>query len=115
MSTAIVTGAICNAPIWVVITPRRISENGAATSDPGRAANIAVNASPAGTPGISRWVAIPAVPPVKSITRNGASDEAGGLAHCEHEDLREHDCDQEACTERCPVVDDRRELIGSRE
>ena len=48
-----------------------ISENGAATSAPGRAANIAVNASPSGSPGISTWAAVPAVPPMNSITRNG--------------------------------------------
>ena len=35
--TAIMTGAACRAPIWVVMTPGRISENGAATSAPGRA------------------------------------------------------------------------------
>ncbi len=69
--TAIVTGAICRAPICVVMTPSKISEKGAATSDPGRAANIAVNASASGSPGISTWAVIPAVPPMNSITRNG--------------------------------------------
>ena len=69
--TAIMTGTVCRGPIWVVMTPSRISENGAATSAPGRAANIAVNASASGSPGISTWAVIPAVPPMNIITRNG--------------------------------------------
>ena len=56
--TAIATGAICRAPICVVMTPSKISEKRAAPSDPGRAANIAVNASPSGSPGISKWAAV---------------------------------------------------------
>ena len=69
--TAIATGAICRVPIWVVSAASRMSENGAATIALGRAANMAANASPSGSPGIRRWAAIPAVPPVNSMTRNG--------------------------------------------
>jgi hypothetical protein len=44
--TAIVIGAVCRVQTWVVREARRITENGAATSAPGRAANMVVNASP---------------------------------------------------------------------
>ena len=44
-----------------------------------------------------------------------AADEPRGLAEREHEDLRQDDRDQQARAERLPVVDHRRELIGSGE
>ena len=69
--TAIAIGAVSRVPICVVSAPSRISENGAATREPGRGANIVVNASASGSPGISRCAAIPAVPPMNSIGKTG--------------------------------------------
>ena len=69
--TAIRTGAVCSAPTWVMNAASSTMENGAATSDPGTAASMQVNARPTGTAGITRWTTIPAVPPMNSAGKSG--------------------------------------------
>src|SRR5690348_4607247 len=65
------TGPSWSVPIWVVRATRKITVIGAAMSAAGTAANIVANASPSGSPGISKWAAVPAVPPMNSMTRTG--------------------------------------------
>ena len=91
MSTATATGAICSVPIWVVMTPSRISENGAATSAPGKGGEHGREGEPLRQPRDQYVRRRPGGSADEQHHEERATNEPGGFAQREHEDLREHD------------------------
>ena len=88
--TAIMMGAVCSAPTWVMNAAVNAIANGAATRAPATAANMQVNVSPRGTLENVSWTMTPAVPPMNNEGKIGPPMKPLPILS-EGEDLRKQD------------------------
>ena len=115
VSTAIATGAICSVPIWVVRAREQDQRERGGDERPRERGEHRCEREPLRQPRDQHMGGGSGRAADEQHHEERSADEPGGLAQREHEDLREHDRDQQARAERRPVADHGRELIGSGE